>query len=424
MKTNEKKVQVITNANEIIKFGIALNAKSFDILSGGIYTYKIAAIIREICSNAYDSHVVANKADVPFEVTLPTEIHPYFEVEDFGIGMDYNTIKEVFVNMFVSTKQESNDEIGTHGLGSKSPITYTDAYNIRTRKNGIERNYTCYRGEDRTPLLNMLSEEPTSECDGVKISVPVVNREDFEVFRRDAEFILSFFQTRPIVYPSLDFKYTEDQINFLLTNGYMISEDRVSSTLYSTSKFYVVMGAVCYPVAMGDFRDESWYSVYYNSMHGTSVFINVPIGFLTAGEIPVSRESLSYETETFTKLSQKFESSLKTYRNNIEEEINQFSSDSKAIIHIANKYKDRSRKILSWFTSKDNKSTLLYKSSEIGLMTKHKIAFFIQHYRGNNRVNSLSLRDIIFVDNISVVVTSKDKMIGIENYCRNLSYKT
>ena len=53
------------------EFQIRTTAQAFDILSSGIYSDPIMAVIRELSCNAYDSHVEAGKADVPFEVHQP-----------------------------------------------------------------------------------------------------------------------------------------------------------------------------------------------------------------------------------------------------------------------------------------------------------------------------------------------------------------
>ena len=51
-------------------FKITANAKLFSILSDGVYVRKIDAVIREICSNAYDAHIEV-KQEKPFLVKPP-----------------------------------------------------------------------------------------------------------------------------------------------------------------------------------------------------------------------------------------------------------------------------------------------------------------------------------------------------------------
>ena len=74
-------------------FTIKTTAKAFDILSSGLYTDPITAIIRELSCNAYDAHVAAGKPDIPFEIHIPTRLEPYFSVKDDGIGLSDEDIQ-------------------------------------------------------------------------------------------------------------------------------------------------------------------------------------------------------------------------------------------------------------------------------------------------------------------------------------------
>jgi HSP90 family molecular chaperone len=77
-------------------FTIKATSKAFDILSSGLYSDKIQAIVRELSCNAYDAHVAAGKVDVPIEIRLPTSLDPTFYVKDYGIGLDHEAIYNVF----------------------------------------------------------------------------------------------------------------------------------------------------------------------------------------------------------------------------------------------------------------------------------------------------------------------------------------
>ena len=53
-------------------------AHIFGILRNQLYSNKPLAVIREYCTNAYDAHVDAGKADEPIIITVPTHISPSF----------------------------------------------------------------------------------------------------------------------------------------------------------------------------------------------------------------------------------------------------------------------------------------------------------------------------------------------------------
>ena len=83
------------NTNTIVRSGsfeesnytIEASAKAFSILSDGLYANKIEAVIRELSTNAYDSHVDAGHPDKPFLVHLPNRFKPVFYIRDYGTGL-------------------------------------------------------------------------------------------------------------------------------------------------------------------------------------------------------------------------------------------------------------------------------------------------------------------------------------------------
>ena len=66
-----------TNTNTITKsenfvesnYSIDATAKAFAILSDGLYSNKILAVVRELSTNAYDSHVAAGCPERPLTYT-------------------------------------------------------------------------------------------------------------------------------------------------------------------------------------------------------------------------------------------------------------------------------------------------------------------------------------------------------------------
>ena len=109
---------VLSNVGATGEFRIRNSAKAFKILSDGLYSNKIRAIVRELSCNALDSHIGAGKPNVPFEVHLPTVLEPWFAVRDFGLGLDGDQVTNIYTTYFESTKTDSNAFIGALGLSS------------------------------------------------------------------------------------------------------------------------------------------------------------------------------------------------------------------------------------------------------------------------------------------------------------------
>ena len=159
---------------------IQASAKAFKILSRNLYSNSVAAVCREIISNAVDAHIQAGITTPP-RVTLPTASSPSFIVEDFGVGMSEETIDNVYSSYFASTKNQSNELIGGFGLGSKSPLAYTDSFLIETTQNYETRQYVLAFDAQGIPSLSLLATfQDEKEC-GTKITVPV-KAQDFSSF--------------------------------------------------------------------------------------------------------------------------------------------------------------------------------------------------------------------------------------------------
>ena len=124
----------LSNVSSTGEFKIRNSARAFSILSSGLYSNKIKAIIRELSCNALDSHIASGNTDATFEVHLPSVLEPWFSVRDFGTGLDGDQVTNIYTTYFESTKTGSNDFIGALGLGSKSPFSYTENFTLQIRK--------------------------------------------------------------------------------------------------------------------------------------------------------------------------------------------------------------------------------------------------------------------------------------------------
>lgn len=305
------KERVVTNANKESNLEMETSAEAFAIMSDSIYEHKIAAVVRELTCNAFDSHVDAGKGDVPIHVSFPTVLDPYFSVTDEGIGLDDDEVRKVFLVYFKSLKRNTNEQTGFLGLGSKSPMAYTNSFLIRARKDGVEREYACYIGDDDRPKVNMMYESQTDQHNGVRVSVPV-QVHDFDRFVDEARFIFSFFDVVPdtnladfeVVYP--------DALSELKNEGsYLLPKPYLNSSLYQcdSSSLFVNMGNVCYRVSkrelFGSDQDNDELISFFNrniaSFHG--YIIRVPMGSV---KFQASRERLSLKEHTIEYLQSLF----------------------------------------------------------------------------------------------------------------------
>ena len=268
------------------KFSIEASSKAFFILSDGLYSNKILAVVRELSTNAYDSHVEAGKADIPFDVHLPTPLKPTFFIRDYGTSMDHENCMQLYTTYFRSTRNNSNDAVGCLGLGSKAPFAYADSFTVEAYLNGTCRIYSAYKNEDGSPTFSLMEEMPTKEVDGIKVSINV-NDYDVNRFNHEAYKVYEYFKTKPnFVGEKLAFK----QPNKVLSGDNWYFDDNASNNL-------VIMGQIAYPLDGNQLTSNDDKSNKHRNFVEYSDGLRI---FLNIGDVDItpSRESLSYSRET------------------------------------------------------------------------------------------------------------------------------
>ncbi len=201
--------------------GMSLDLDSAQVLmqmlSKNLYSDAIGSTIRECASNALDSHRRAG-VDTPIIVKLNKVANNYeFSVEDFGIGLDADDVENIISKYGKSTKRNSTTELGMMGLGFKAPLAYASSFYFTARKNGVERKYMMYEGEE-VNSIDLLHEGPTDKGNGVKITIPVKWTDSYE-FKSKIKEQLAYFES---VY--FDVELMDNQFNIFRSEHYQKSE--------------------------------------------------------------------------------------------------------------------------------------------------------------------------------------------------------
>jgi hypothetical protein len=171
MKT-QTATQDYTQVEGATQFTIAATGKAFKSLIDNLYTDKVTTPVRELMTNAFDSHVDAGKGNEPFTVIVPTTADPRFGVRDFGTGMTHEMVTTLYTTLFGSSKEDTNEQVGQLGLGSKSPFAYADAFTVTTFDGLNKRIYSAFITGDM-PALALTDTVPSNAPTGVLVEFPV-----------------------------------------------------------------------------------------------------------------------------------------------------------------------------------------------------------------------------------------------------------
>ncbi len=285
---NQKQSNVLATGPANKSIGMSLDLDSAQVLmqmlSKNLYSDAIGSTVRECASNALDSHRRAG-VNKPILVSLVRNNSNNYEfsVEDFGIGLDADDVEKIISKYGKSTKRDSDTELGMMGLGFKAPLAYASSFYFTCRKDGVERKYMMYEGED-TNTIDLIYEKPTTEGNGVKVTVPIKWGDRYDFVNKIKE-QLAYFEH---VYFNVD----DIDNNFVIHRSNLFQFSELSSDNY----LHVCLDDVYYPL---DFKKLSIDK------------IEIPVGLrlsLTDGVFPTpNREALRYTPEAKAAILEKIQ---------------------------------------------------------------------------------------------------------------------
>lgn len=281
-------------------FTIQANAHAFRILSSGLYSDKISAVLREVGCNAADSHIAAGCPTKPIEVKLPSSLSKEFYIKDYGVGLSHEEVVNLFTSYFSSNKGDTNDMTGAFGLGSKSPFSYTGSFSLTAVKDGVKRSYTAHIGANGAPVIALLAEDTASKdwMSGVMVSFPV-KESDIREFHEKAKTVFSRFSVKPTI---LGGEAISDLGVALKGKRFYFLDDQAVPAS-------VIMGNVAYPINEDrlDVPQSPLGSLLGRIING-KIQIIVPIGSVMP---TASREELEYDPQTRANVLEYLKASLK-----------------------------------------------------------------------------------------------------------------
>jgi len=282
-----------------LKFGIDVENMGLVYKAFINYSNSIGSLIREVTSNCFDSHIEAGVTR-PITVKITNESYlngtpATIHFIDYGVGLSKERVENIYCKFFTSTKRDTNDLIGSYGLGAKSPLGYVDMFYVKTVYNNIQYTYIVHKGED-APEMDLIEEIPTTQGNGTEV---IVNIKDGDKHRFLDEIKLQLKYFDNIEYINCgnnDYTLTREG-SFIYNSGYT-----------SSNYLDLCVGKVRYPLDINT--------------------VQVPISFrysnlglyFDIGEIDVvwNREAVDYNTKTITAIQKKLDEGIAYIVNKIE----------------------------------------------------------------------------------------------------------
>lgn len=278
---------------DITEFKTGIDPKNLEfittLLSSNLYSAPEQSFIREIVSNAWDSHVEAGNTDTPVIVKYDMQKRS-ITIRDFGTGLSPERFKEVYCNIGSSTKRESNDFIGGFGIGKYSSLAVSDTVYITSFYEGIAYYYIMVKSGNNI-TTNLVAELPTKEKNGVEVTVKEID--NFYPYQHALDYIIFF----PNVYVEAP-DYIASVVNKVKIKKF--KNFWVSSEV---TRHRLLLGNVLYPLNEDLLRKEGEeVRSILSKARDTGVVFKFEVGEI--GVTP-NRESIIYTPETIKIIKQR-----------------------------------------------------------------------------------------------------------------------
>jgi hypothetical protein len=280
------------------------------------YANPIRAVLREYATNGLDSHREAG-VQKPVIVSLPSALTPNLVFTDHGLGLSRDEIIQVYSQYGASTKRDTNTQIGGFGIGAKSAFTVADQFTVIGVKDGIKTTVLFTRTNEGGSV-NVLSERPTDEENGVRVSIPIAK--DHAQYEQEAKQLYSYWSESDIAVDTAEaFPRVNSTYEMLLPGVWV--ESRNPDSEYSgtwrhynhswAESVYVRMGNAPYRFSADEYaqifpgRSEDGMLSYQAAVAGLKIVIDIPVGSV---DLSPSREHIILNAKSITYLQELFDS--------------------------------------------------------------------------------------------------------------------
>ena len=305
IKTESSSIDV---QGDIKEFKTGIDPKNLEfittLLSSNLYSQPKKSFIREIVSNAWDSHVEAGTTDIPVIVKFDYD-NKSITIRDYGTGLSPERFETIFCNIGSSTKRESNEYLGGFGIGRFSALACSNTVYITSYFNGLSYHYIMIKS-DNSIVTNLVATLPTEEKNGVEVTLKnLYNIRDY----REALDCIIFF---PNVY--VDGVPDFNNIKIKKYNNFAISSTGLLDK--------ILLGNVLYPLNRSLFDCDT--IALLKTLDNTGIVIRFDIGELN---ITPNRENIIYNDTTISIITQRVKDAIEEMQDVIIKNLHKRYSD-------------------------------------------------------------------------------------------------
>lgn len=259
------------------------------LLSSNLYSKPEQSFIREIVSNAWDSHVEAGTTDTPVIIRFSHEDNWYYDItiRDFGTGLSQEKFEDLYCNIGSSTKRDSNAFIGGFGIGRYASLACKNTVYINSYYNGIVYKYVIVKSGN-TITTNLVVQQPTDEKNGLEVTIKKISSSFITSFRDALDYIVFF----PNVYV--------DGINTAF-NNVKIKKFNHFAVSSSNCDDKILLGNVLYPCNTTQLKNKEAKD-FLDRIDYSGIVLKFNIGDLT---VTPNRENIIYNNETIQIIEDK-----------------------------------------------------------------------------------------------------------------------
>ena len=283
--TSQGNIEVV---GDIKEFKTSIDPKNLEfittLLSSNLYSDPEQSFIREIVSNAWDSHVEAGTTDIPVIVKFSRNGDYYsVTIRDYGVGLSPERFQEIYCNIGSSTKRESNEFIGGFGIGKYSSLACSSTVYITSFYEGKAYYYVMVKSGNSI-TINLLMEQVTQEKNGVEVTIK--NITDIEPYNKALQYIIFF--------PNVYINGAKDALKI---NEAKIKRFNNLAAESITIPSKLLLGNVLYPVQKYHLNYEA--REFLDNIRDTGIVIKFDVGEIN---ITPNRENVIYTSDTIKKI--------------------------------------------------------------------------------------------------------------------------